>query len=115
MRFSVATGYAGTSSVEMLEGKSQHRALVGIGELQRLALDLTCDLVAQHCSAERRQLPAVIIEIRQDFKELCTPSFIRCGGSREGEEPTVITPIQFGHSRDPASFRVAVLLSPFTS
>src|SRR5262249_44450511 len=51
----------GTSSVEMLEGKSQHRALVGVGELQRLALDLACDLVAQHCPAERRQLPAVII------------------------------------------------------
>ena len=57
----------GTSSVEMLEGKSQHRALVRIGELQRLALDLACDLVAQHCSAERRQLSSKSERISRSF------------------------------------------------
>ena len=83
----------GTSSVEMLEGKSQHRALVGIGELQRLALDLACDLVAQHCPAERRQLPAVIIEIRQDFTSFASTRVIlprHCCAELEAEEIRVV-------------------------
>src|SRR5262250_447936 len=54
-------------SIEMLEGKRQHRPLIGVGKLQRLTLDLARKFVAQHTAAEWGEKPAMIVELREDF------------------------------------------------
>ena len=57
----------------MLERKGEHRAFVGVGELQRLMLNLGRELIAQHTPVERAQKAVVIIEFCQDFPELRPP------------------------------------------
>src|SRR5579863_2327311 len=101
----------------MLERQVQHRALVGVSKLQRLALDLASQLVARHIPAERRKAAAVFIEFGEDLAELRAPGSIIGRHPRQGEKPAMIAPVQLGHliaapPRRPASASRARIPNP---
>ena len=92
-------------SIEVLEGKRQHRPLIGVRKLQRLTLDLARKFVAQHTAAEWREEPAMIVELREDFSKLRPPGSVSRRGSRQAKEPAMIESIQLNHARDLISYQ----------
>jgi hypothetical protein len=75
----------------------QHGALVGVGKLQHLVLDLACELVAQHVPAQSREVPAVLIEFGENFPKLRPPSPVAGRASRQAQDAPVITPVELRH------------------
>jgi hypothetical protein len=89
----------------VLEGKRQHRLLIGVRKLQRLTLDLARKFVAQHTAAEWGEEPAMIVELSEDFSELRPPGSVSRRGSRQAKEPAMIESIQLNHARDLISYQ----------
>ena len=61
----------------MLKGYAKNRLLVGIGKAQHFLLDLRRKLAAQQAIAGAGEVAAVVVELGQDFAQLCLPTAIR--------------------------------------
>jgi hypothetical protein len=61
----------------MLKGYGENRLLVGIGKAQHFLLDLGRKLAAQQAIAGAGEVAAVVVELGQDFAQLCLPTTIR--------------------------------------
>ena len=60
----------------MLRGCAKNRLLVGIGKAQHFLLDLGRGLAAQQAIARAGEVAAVVVELGQDFAQLCLPTTI---------------------------------------
>src|SRR6516164_5653153 len=78
----------------MLKGYAKNRLLVGIGKAQHFLLDLGCKLAAQQAIARAGEVPAVVVELGQDFAQLCLPITIRPRPYCQGEDLAVVSPVK---------------------
>ena len=61
----------------MLKRYDKNRLLIGIGKAQHLMLDLGRKLAVEQVIGEAGEIAAVVVELGQDFSQLCSPSTIR--------------------------------------
>jgi hypothetical protein len=78
----------------MLKGYAKNRLLVGIGKAQHFLLDLGRKLAAQQAIARAGEVPAVVVELGQDFAQLCLPTTIRPRPYCQGEDLAVVSPVK---------------------
>ena len=83
----------------MLERDHKNRLLVGIGKAQYLLLDLGREFMVELTIAGGGEIAAVVVELGQDFAQLCFPTAIRCRPHCQAEDLTVISPVK--HSNHP--------------
>src|SRR6516225_176258 len=76
----------------MLKGYAKNRLLVGIGKAQHFLLDLRRKLAAQQAIAGEGEVAAVVVELGQDFAQLCLPTAIRSRPYCQGEDLAVVSP-----------------------
>jgi hypothetical protein len=64
-------------SLQYLDWRTcKNRLLIGIGEAQHLMLDLGRKLTVEQVIGEAGEIAAVVVELGQDFSQLCSPSTI---------------------------------------
>src|SRR6516164_1016985 len=78
----------------MLKGYAKNRLLVGIGKAQHFLLDLRRKLAAQQAIAGAGEVAAVVVELGQDFAQLCLPTAIRSRPYCQGEDLAVVLPVK---------------------
>jgi hypothetical protein len=61
----------------MLKRYGKNRLLIGIGKAQHPMLDLGRKLTAEQVTAEVGEVATVVVELGQDFSQLCFPSTVR--------------------------------------
>jgi len=61
----------------MLKGYHKNRLLIGIGKAQHLLLDLGRKFTAEQAIAGAGEVTAVVVELGEDFAQLCFPTTIR--------------------------------------
>ena len=83
----------------MLERDHKNRLLVGISKAQYLLLDLDRKLMAKQAIAGGGEIAAVVIELGQNFAQLCFPPAIRRRPYCQPEDLAVISPVK--HCRHP--------------
>jgi hypothetical protein len=83
----------------MLERDHKNRLLVGIGKAQYLLLDLDRKLMAKQAIAGGGKIAAVVIELGQNFAQLCFSPVIRRRPYCQPEDLAVISPVE--HCRHP--------------
>src|SRR5215471_18477456 len=83
----------------MFKGYAENRLLVGIGKAQHFLLDLGRKLAAQQAIGGKGEVAAVVVELGQDFAQLCLPTTIRPRPYRQGEDLAVVSPVK--HCRHP--------------
>ena len=81
----------------MLKGYAKNRSLVGIGKAQHFLLDLGRKLAAQQAIAGAREGAAVVVELGQDFAQLCLPATIRARPYCQTEDLAVVSPVKHRH------------------
>ena len=85
----------------MLKGYAKNRLLVEIGKAQHFLLDLGRKLAAQQAIAVAGEVAAVVVELGQDFAQLCSPTTIRSRPYCQAEDLAVVSPVK--HCRYPGS------------
>src|SRR5215469_9940603 len=83
----------------MLKRYDTNRLLIGIGKAQHLMLDLGRKLTAEQVIAEAREVATVVVELGQDFSQLCFPSTVRPRPYIQAEDLAVVSPVK--HCRQP--------------
>src|SRR5215472_2704522 len=78
----------------MLKGYAKNRLLVGIGKAQHFLLDLGRKLAAQQAITGAGEVAAVVVELRQDFAQLCLPTAIRPRPHCQGEDLAMVSPVK---------------------
>ena len=78
----------------MLKGYAKNRSLVGIGKAQHFLLDLGRKLAAQQAIAGAGEVSAIVVELGQDFAQLCLPTTIRPRPYCQGEDLSVVSPVK---------------------
>ena len=78
----------------MLKGYAKNRLLVGIGKAQHFLLDLGRKLAAQQAIIGAGEVAAVVVELGQDFAQLCSPTTIRPRPYCQGEDLAVVSPVK---------------------
>ena len=78
----------------MLKRYATNRLLVGIGKAQHFLLDLDRKLAAQQAIAGAGEVSAVVVELGQDFAQLCLPTAIRPRPYCQGEDLAVVSPVK---------------------
>jgi len=78
----------------MLKGYAKNRLLVGIGKAQHFLLDLRRKLAAQQAIAGAGEVAAVVVELGQDFAQLCLPTAIRPRPYCQAEDLAVVSPVK---------------------
>src|SRR5215469_4198173 len=86
----------------MLKGYAKNCSLVGIGKAQHFLLDLGRKLAAQQAIGREGKVAAVVVELGQNFTQLCLPTTIRPRLYRQAEDLAVISPVK--HWRHPGFF-----------
>ena len=61
----------------MLKGYAKNRSLIGVGKAQQLLLDLGGKLTPEPALAGAGETAAVVVELGQNFAQLCFPTAIR--------------------------------------
>ena len=61
----------------MLKRYEKNCLLIGIGKAQHLMLDLGRKLAVEQVIGDAGEIAAVVVELGQDFSQLCSPSTIR--------------------------------------
>ena len=83
----------------MLKGYDKNRLLVGIGKAQQLVLDLGRKLEAKQVVAGAGKIATIVVELGQDFAQLCFPTAVRLRPHCQPEDLAVISPVK--HCRHP--------------
>ena len=83
----------------MLKRYGKNRLLIGIGKAQHLMLDLGRKLTAEQVTAEAGEVATVVVELGQDFSQLCFPSTVRPRPYSQAEDLAVVSPVK--HCRRP--------------
>ena len=83
----------------MLKGYDKNRLLVGIGKAQQLVLDLGRKLEAKQVIAGAGKIATIVVELGQDFAQLCLPTAVRLRPHCQPEDLAVISPVK--HCRRP--------------
>jgi hypothetical protein len=78
----------------MLNGYAKNRLLVGIGKAQHFLLDLGRKLATQQAIAGAGEVSAVVVELGQDFAQLCLPTTIGPRPYSQGEDLAVVSPVK---------------------
>jgi len=91
----------------VLKRYGKNRLLIGIGKAQHLMLDLGRKLTAEQVTAEAGEVATVVVELGQDFSQLCFPSTVRPRPYSQAEDLAVVSPVK--HCRRPG-FRMPLPL-----
>jgi hypothetical protein len=83
----------------MLKSYNKNRLLVGIGKAQHLMLNLGRKFEAKQVIAGAGKVAAIVVELGQDFAQLCFPTAVRLRPYRQSEYLAVISPVK--HCRHP--------------
>ena len=83
----------------MLKGYAENRALIGVGKAQQLLLNLGGKLTPDPALARAGETAAVVVELGQDFAQLCFPTAIHPRPYSQVEDLAVISPLK--HCRHP--------------
>jgi hypothetical protein len=78
----------------MLKGYAKNRLLVGIGKAQHFLLDLGRKLAMQLAIAGAGEVAAVVVELGQDFAQLCLPTTIGPRPYCQTEDLAVVSPVK---------------------
>jgi hypothetical protein len=83
----------------MLKSYNKNRLLVGIGKAQHLMLNLGRKFEAKQVIAGAGKVAAIVVELGQDFAQLCFPTAVRLRPYCQSEDLAVISPVK--HCRHP--------------
>jgi hypothetical protein len=78
----------------MFKVYAKNRLLVRIGKAQHFLLDLGRKLAAQQAIIGAGEVVAVVVELGQDFAQLCSPTTIRSRPYCQVEDLAVVSPVK---------------------